>query len=131
MTTRRRFFAWTAGLAAAVPALAQHGRWDYLGEANVDGTNDHDRIRVGKGYGRFRGIRLHVENGPILFHHVVVEFGDGEKGEIKIAAEIPAGGQTRALPLQGKDQHIEAVEIWYGRVLANGPKPRVRLFGLH
>ena len=131
MTTRRRFFTCACSLAAAVPALAQHGRWDYLGEANVDGTNDHDRIRVGKGYGKFRAIRLHVENNSILFHRVMIEFGNGEKHDIQIAAETPAGKETRVIPLPGNDRYIEAVEFWYGRVVPNGPKPRVRLFGQH
>jgi len=132
MTTRRHFFSLAAGLAAAVPALAQYGpRWEYLGEANVDGANDRDRIAVGRDHGQFRAIRLRVERATIRFDRVVIEFGNGERHEIRIASEIPPGRETRVIEFPRGRRYIEAVHFWYGRGSWSGARPKVRLFGQH
>src|SRR5262245_46584956 len=52
-------------------------RWEYLGESNVDGTFDHDRIEVGRNEGRFRAIQIRVSNAPIHFQRVVVHYENG------------------------------------------------------
>jgi hypothetical protein len=49
------------------PSPAQPGRWIYLGEANVDGGSDHDRIKVGGGRGNFRALQIGVERAAIVF----------------------------------------------------------------
>jgi hypothetical protein len=108
---------------------AQRG-WSYLGEANVDGQVDHDNIRVGGGEGRFRAIRLRVENAAIRFDHVVVHYGDGSAVPINIRSRINAGGETRAVDLPGDRRVVESVEIWYERASYSRAKPKVRLFGL-
>ena len=131
MTTRRRFVTYTLGFAAVMPAYAQRGRWDYLGEANVDGSSDHDKIKVGRGYGAFRAIRLHVELAPIAFDRVTIEFSEGDRTNLPVNAEVPAGGQSPVLQLSGNPHHIANVEFWYRRVKPDDPKPKVKLFGLH
>jgi hypothetical protein len=40
-----------------------NGRWIYLGESNVDGNTDHDKIKIGRDDGRFRAIQIRVELG--------------------------------------------------------------------
>jgi len=44
--------------------------WQYLGEANVDGQADHDKIKVGESQGTFRAIRLKVDVAPVQFDRV-------------------------------------------------------------
>src|SRR5437763_16240852 len=61
-----------AGLSAI--AMAQPGRWVYLGDANVDGAVDHDRIRVTDSRGSFRAIQMRVEKGAIEFDRVVIHY---------------------------------------------------------
>jgi hypothetical protein len=117
------------GLAAV--CYAQRGRWEYLGEANVDGAVDHDRIMVTAARGEYRAIRIRVENGPIDFDRVVVHFANGESAPIAIRARIRAGGQTRAIDLPGRRRIIESVEFWYSRARRWERKPKVRLFGMH
>ena len=130
MTTRRRFFTSTLNLAAAVPGLAQAG-WEYLGEANVDGASDHDKIKVGKDRGMFRAIRLRVERAAIRFERVRINYSGGEKIDIPVAALIQSGGQTRNIPVAGGRRAIDGVEFWYARASSSEAKPRVRLFGQH
>lgn len=107
---------------------AQPG-WVYLGEANVDGAVDHDRIVVTGARGQFTAIQIRVERAAVEFEHVVVHFGNGSSDPIPIRSRIPAGGQTRVIDLPGNRRVIESVEFWYSRASRNPQKPKVRLFG--
>ena len=121
-----------AGLAllAAAGAPAQ-GRWQYLGEAHVDGAVDHDRIAVTKAKGENRAIQVRVQKGPIEFARVVVHFGNGTSEDIAIRDRIPAGGQTRVIDLPGNRRIIESVEFWYAKANWRENRPLVRLWGRH
>ncbi len=109
--------------------MAQRG-WQYLGEANVDGQADHDVIRVTGAEGRFRAIRLRVENAPVRFDRVVIHYGNGASEPIMIRSRINPGGETRAIDLPGDRRVIQSVEFWYERASRSPRKPKVRLFGL-
>jgi hypothetical protein len=106
------------------------GRWVYLGEANVDGSADHDRIKIGRDDGRFRAIQIRVERAPIEFYRVVVHYGNGADERIAIRNRIKPGGKTRVINLRGRDRVIDSVEIWYARARYGSAKPKLRLFGL-
>ena len=60
------------------------GRWDFLGDAHVDGGQDHDNIHVGRHDGKFRAIQLRVSGGAVYFERVVVHFGNGPAEELVI-----------------------------------------------
>lgn len=107
----------------------QRGRWEYLGEANVDGQRDHDFIRVGRSEGRFSRLQIHVDRAPITFERVVVHFANGGDEVINMRNRIPAGGQTRAIDLRGNDRVITGVEFWYSRGNYRSRQPHVRLYG--
>ncbi len=134
MYNRKRFCTVGLGfllLATTAGAYAQPGRgWDYLGEANVDGQMDHDSIRVTGSQGRFRAIRIRVENAPIEFDRIVVHYGNGASEPIQIRQKIRPGGQTRVIDLPGERRVIESVELWYGRANPRSARPKVRLWGL-
>lgn len=117
-------------LSLGLTARAQRPRWEYLGEANVDGAVDHDNIVVTGARGEFRAIQIRVEKGPIEFDRVVVHYGNGASEPIPVHAVIPAGGQTRAIDLPGERRIIERVEFWYARANLRSRRPRVRLWGL-
>jgi hypothetical protein len=107
-----------------------NGRWVYLGESNVDGNTDHDKIKIGRDDGRFRAIQIRVERAPIEFYRVLVHYGNGSDEEIAIRNRINAGGKTRVIDLRGRDRVIESVEVWYARAKYDSAKPKLRLFGL-
>ena len=100
-----------------------------LGEAHVDGGNDHDSIHVGKRDGRFRAIQLRVEGGEVFFERVVVHFREGAPEELVVRERIPSGGSTRAIDLPGNRRVIESVELWYGKARWEH-RPKVALFGI-
>jgi hypothetical protein len=108
-----------------------YGRWTYLGQSNVDGNLDRDRISVGRWRGRFQRIQIRVERAPIEFHRVIVHYANGRSEEVEIRQRIPSGGQTRAIDLRGDDRNIDSVEFLYSRGgWRYGRTPRVRLYGI-
>jgi hypothetical protein len=118
-----------AGGAHAQGKKGKAAAWIYLGEANVDGAADHDRITVGRDEGTFRSIQLRVERAPIDFDRVVVHYRDGEDDKLPLRDTIREGGQTRAIDLEGRNRVIQSVEIWYQRAKLGAGKPRVTLYG--
>lgn len=107
------------------------GRWELLGEANVDGAADHDFIRVGRGDGMFRAVQMRVRNSAIEFDHVVIRYGNGQSEPIEVRDVIRAGGQTRAIDLPGERRVVQGVELWYKRGNWNARRrPKVLLYGM-
>ena len=95
----------------------------------MDGGRDRDNIVVTAARGSFRAIQIQVENGAILFDHVVVHYGNGSSEPIRIRRRIPPGGETRIIDLPGGRRIIRSVEFWYQRGNWGGRRPKVRLFG--
>ena len=119
------------GLAISVPAQPGPG-WEYLGDAHVDGSQDHDKIKVTSSKGEFHAIRLKVEDAAIEFDRVLVHYGNGSTAPVQIRLKIPAGGQTRVIDLPGNERIINEVEFWYARGNPGNPqKPHVVLWGRH
>ena len=116
-------------VASQTGALAQRGRWERLGEANVDGRSDKDTIRVGRDDGLYTAIRFRVEKGPIEFDRIVIEYGDGGRQELRVANRLRAGEQSRVIDLPGNRRVIRKVEIWYEKARPGSAKPRLVLFG--
>ena len=116
-------------LAFCTSVYAQRGRWTYLGDSHVDGSVDHDSIKVGRSDGSFRAIRLRISGGAINFERVIVRFGNGTQEEIPIRARIPNGGQTRAIDLPGERRMIQSVDLWYSKDHWSR-RPKVTLYGM-
>ncbi len=132
----KRNNVWLLGLlvslafAASMYAQGEYrGRWARLGEAHVDGRNDHDNIHVGRGDGKWRAVQLRVSGGAVDFQRVIVHFGDGSVQELIFRERIPEGGRTRPLDLKGDRRRIESVEIWYSKESWHR-RPRVDLYGM-
>jgi hypothetical protein len=132
--TVRNAARWIACLVLAAattytPVYAQ--KWEYLGEANIDGHSDHDKIRVDDRRGLFRAIRFTVERGAVNFDRVVAHFESGEDDLIPLNAVVGAGRATRRLDLRGGQRKLDSVEVWYRRGgVDQGDKPKIRLMGI-
>ncbi len=109
-------------------ANAQRGQWEYLGKSRVDGSSDHDNIKVDKS-GGFRAIQLGIKGGDIAFQRVVVHFENGDDTEVDVRERIQAGGKTRAIDLPGDKRKIKSVEVWYERASYGSRKPILNLWG--
>ena len=112
------------------PTVARVTDWVLLGTRTVTDRADHDVIAVTVARGDFKRIKLSVQRAAVDFHKVVVHFANGGKQEIELRHTIPAGGESRAIDLDGKDRIITRVEFWYDAKTSRGRKAVVRLFGL-
>lgn len=133
---RRRIRTWqalvmavaTAAILASAGAAAAAG-WEFLGERKVAHGLDRDEIRVTAREGRFRQIQLRVRVAAVTFRDVKVHFGDGSVQDVELRRTIPAGGETRAIDLEGGNRVIEKVVFWYNTRPARRKQATVRLFG--
>ena len=62
---------------------------------------------------------------------VIVHYRNGSSEEIALRANIPAGGETRAIDLNGKNRIIKKVVFYYNSKPRALRKGKVKLFGMH
>ncbi|HKX26279.1 MAG TPA: hypothetical protein VJ302_01175 [Blastocatellia bacterium] len=105
-------------------------RWVFLGQTQVNGQRDHDRINIGRAEGRFNSIQIRVQGAPVEFQRVVVNYANGTNEEIELRDRIPAGSQTRAIDLRGGDRTLSSVDFWYSKTNWRSARPRVSLYGV-
>jgi hypothetical protein len=117
-------------VSVATGASAQRG-WTMLGQRAVTDRADHDVIAVSSERGTFKQIKLTVQRASVDFRRVVVHFGNGDKQELEMKNTIRAGGETRAIDIDGTDRVIKSVEFWYDANTRRGRQATVRLLGKH
>lgn len=129
----RRFGLALAGLVFAVTAAAAQGKnrevWVPLGMATVTDRGDHDIMPVTAERGGFRQLKIEVQRASVDFQRVVVRYGNGADQTIELRNTIPAGGESRAIDLDGGERLIRSVEFWYDANTRRGRMAVVRLFG--
>ena len=121
------FFVMFAGIAElkAVPP-----KWSHLGSRTVNHTADRDEIMVTRSEGTFNAIKLKVKHKAVRFKDMKVHFAKGSPQDVKIANNIPAGGETRVIDIKGKDRVIKKVVFWYTTASpGKGKRAVVELFG--
>lgn len=106
-------------------------KWDFLGERIVDFGLDKDEIKVTIKEGTFTKIKLQVKRAPVHFRKVVVHYKNGNTEELELRDEIKAGGETRAIDLNGKERIITKVVFFYNSKVKANKKAVVRLYGMH
>src|SRR6185436_7532848 len=117
-------------VACAASRAQQRDAWVALGQRDVNDRADHDVISVTAKRGEFHSIKLVVQRAPVDFPRVVVHFGDGSKQEVQLRTTIRAGGETRAIDLEGRDRVIRSVEFWYDANTIRGRRAVVHVYGL-
>ncbi len=117
-------------LAACAPRRGRGAEWVVLGQSQVSDQLDHDIVPVGANRGDFRRIRLTVTGASVDFYRIVVHFRNGRAQPVELRTRISAGGQSRAIDLDGADRTIRNVEFWYDANTVRGRRAQVRLLGL-
>ncbi len=116
---------------AHTPGLPPVTKWDKLGQKKVDFRLDKDEIKVTIVQGLFTAIKLKVKDGPINLHKCVVHFKNGTKQNVNIRKNIPAGGETRVIQLDGAGKRVIKKVV----LLYDSKRPRdkatVALWGKH
>ena len=107
---------------------AQHN-WVKLGERTVNHAIDRDEIKVTIKEGVFKKIKLRVKHRKVTFRDVKVYYANGDVQDIKLRREIPAGGETRVIDLNGNNRVITKVVFWYNTKRILGRRAEVALWG--
>lgn len=106
------------------------GRWEMLGQRKVNRSLDRDEIIVTAREGAFRKAKLMVRKSPINMHRCVIHFRNGDTQEVAIRNNIPAGGETRVIDIEGNRRIITKVVFWYD-TKGLQDKAVVELWGRH
>ena len=86
---------------------------------------------MGEGKGSFRSIKIKVNRKAVRFYRLLVKFENGQTQEVELRNLIPAGGETRAINLNGTDRRIDKVDVWYeAQTVRRGVRSSVTLFGI-
>ena len=129
----KRWASWPIAVFLAFAfstSLQGHGVvWNFLGDAHIDGAQDHEKIRVGRVHDTFRAVQLRVDGDAIFLERIVVYFDDGTSEKLAIGGRIPDGG-THTIDLSGEPRGLESVELWYIQEPCEH-RPQVMLYGTH
>ena len=114
---------------ASMTCLPAGGQvWDFLGDAEISRTRDHEKIKVARHNPVLHAIQLRISGDAIFLDRLVVHFGDGTFEEMAVQGRIWPGGKNRVIDLSGERRAVESVELWYYREPWEH-NPRVILYG--
>ncbi len=116
---------------AVQPRQGNTGSWRLLGTVQANHTADHDVIYIKGPYDFFRRIKFKVTDSPLTMMRMVVRYDDGGLPEnIETRMDIPKGGESRIIDLNGGKRKLKSIEFWYDtKGIFNG-KADVTLFGM-
>jgi hypothetical protein len=117
-------------LTAFMAGAAQSpGRWELLGQREVDFKNDHDQIDVGRSEGRFKQLEVRVKNAPIEIHDMVVTFANDETFKPKLRHKFTEGSGSRIIDLPGERRTIKRIDFNYKSINRREGKGTVEVRG--
>lgn len=100
-------------ITVTLTATAQTvGRWEKIGDKTVNFKTERDVMRTGH-KGTFTRLKIRVDNAPVEFDRVFIEYGNGEKQEITVRQKIRAGGETREISLKNHRRNIKKITFYY------------------
>ncbi|HEX4422046.1 MAG TPA: hypothetical protein VH165_29240 [Kofleriaceae bacterium] len=114
------------------PTYAQgwdHKGWVKLGEREVNGRVDHDRIDVGRYDGKFTKLTLYVEKSELELLDFEITFGNNEHFHPEVRHVFREGTRTRVIDLPGDERTIKNINLKYKNVPGGG-HARVEVWGL-
>jgi hypothetical protein len=102
--------------------------WVKLGEREVNGRVDRDRIDVGRYDGKFTKLTLYVEKSDIELLDLEITFANKERFHPEVRHYFKEGARTRVIDLPGDERVIKSIELKY-KNLPGGGRARVEVWG--
>ena len=129
------FFSGSCVLAQQVkvrqPKAGVIGSWRLLGTVQAKLVADHDIIVVAGPYDFFRKLKFKVTDAPLDMQRMIITYdGGGLPENINIRFNIPQGGESRIIDLQGGRRKIRTVEFWYKTSSLFRGRADLTLFGM-
>jgi nitrate reductase NapAB chaperone NapD len=111
--------------APPAPPPVQHSwdtrGWSLLGQRQVNGRFDHDRIEVGKYEGKFGKLMMAVEDSDLELVDFRIEFDDRTEYHPKLSHGFRDGQRSRAIDLPPSEHSIRFIDIRYRNTRGGGP----------
>ncbi|MEO7729898.1 MAG: hypothetical protein ABIY55_02920 [Kofleriaceae bacterium] len=125
---RVQVFGWRTGDATPPPAPApppvRHSwdtrGWQLLGQRQVNGRYDHDRIEVGKYDGRFSKLTMAVEDSDLELVDFRIEFDDRTEYHPRLSQVFRENQRTRVIDLPPSEHAIRFIDIKYKNTRGGG-----------
>jgi hypothetical protein len=112
------------------PKSGPPGSWRVIGTTHANHTVDHDAIIVAGPFDDFRKIKFKVTDSPLNLLRLVVTYDNGMPDIIEVRNNIPRGGESRVIDLNGSKRSIRKIEFWYDtKGILNG-NADVTVFGM-
>jgi hypothetical protein len=123
-----QIYGWRTGDAAQpapAPPPVRHSwdtrGWQLLGQRQVNGRVDHDRIEVGKYDGRFSKLTMAVEDSDLELLDLRVEFDDRTEYHPRLAHTFRENQRTRVIDLPPSEHAIRFIDVKYKNTRGGGP----------
>jgi hypothetical protein len=116
-------------LVFATSLFARGQYWDFLGDTQVDGRQNHGQIQINRRDCTFRTIQLRVSGQAIFSDRLVVHFDNGHSQELIVSERISPEGPNYIVELPGEGHALESVELWYYKEHW-ARSPRVSMYGV-
>jgi hypothetical protein len=121
----------SAQAQVATPRPGPAGSWRLIGQTQANFGADHDAIIVKAPYDTFRKLKFKVTGAPLNMQRMVVTYANGQPDNIEVRQNIPEGGESRVIDLQGAGaRHIRRIEFWYDTKGILKGKANVTVFGM-
>ena len=125
---RMQVWGLRTGGAAPPPAAPPPARpswdtrgWTKLGERQVNGRLDRDRIEVGRYEGKFTKLMMAVEDSDLELLDFRIEFADRTEYRPRLSHTFREGQRTRAIDLPPSEQAIRFIDLRYKNTPGGGP----------
>ena len=105
------------------------GKWEVLGQREVDFKNDHDTIEVGRREGRFQQLQLRVKNAPIEISNMVITFENDQTFKPTLRHRFDQGTGTRIIDLPRERRAIKRIDFRYKSISRREGKGMVEVLG--
>jgi hypothetical protein len=102
--------------------------WQLLGERDVNGRVDRDRISVGRYKGRFSKLTLVVLDSDLELLDFDVKFNRGQPWNPRLSHYFREGARTRVIDVPGDERVIQYIDLKY-RNLPGGGRAKVQVWG--
>ena len=124
-------FAALVGLVVG-GGVARAERWDSkgwvkLGEREVNGRVDHDRIEVGRREGKFEKLTVVVLDSDLEMIDFEIKFGKGAPWHPELKHFFKEGQRTRVIDFPGDERTIKFIDFKY-RNLPGGGRAKVQVW---
>jgi hypothetical protein len=102
-----------AGQQLSRPKPGPPGSWRVIGTTHAGFKADHDAIVVTGPADNFRKIKFKVTDAPLNLLRLVVTYDNGVPDKIEVRFNIPQGGESRVIDLNGGSRSLKRIDFWY------------------